>query len=119
MKFEEYFWHDSEIRRIEIDRTCPGKKDAILFEINWIDTGLGNLIFEDVYWASINMNFGILAPECIDSAFISENDDDLNSFFKKWGGQIDDIELFCYTIKTISTGSEMKIIAKGFKVIYE
>ncbi|TCC96388.1 hypothetical protein [Pedobacter psychroterrae] len=116
MKFEEYYWHGSEIRNIEIDRRQPGENDTISFEIDWSDSGEGKLIFEDVYWTKLNLNFGIVAPECIDLAFVSTDDDsDLIAFYKLWGNRINDIKLTCYVIKTLSTGSEIKIIAKGFK----
>lgn len=119
MKFEDYYWHDSEIRNIAIDRTNPGNKDTIVLEIDWTDKGLGQLVFENVYWASLNMNFGIVAVECIDSAYVADqNDIALNNIYQKWNGLINDVKLSCYVIKTLSTGSEMKIIASGFKVIY-
>lgn len=117
MKFDEYYWHDSEIRNIVIDRSQPGEQDTILFEINWVDSGEGKLIFENVYWAKLNMNFGIAASESIDFAFATTDDDsDLVNLYKIWNGKINDIKLTCYVIKTLSTGSEMKIIAKTFKM---
>lgn len=119
MKFEEYYWHDSEIRNIIIDRSNPRTKDIIVFEIDWIDKGLGKLIFKDVYSANINMNFGIITAECIASAYVTnENDLALTEVYQRWNGLINEAKLFCYVIKTISTGSEIKIIAKGFEVIY-
>ncbi len=118
MKFEEYCWHDSEIINIEINRSEPGKKDTIVFTINWQENKIGKIIFEDVYWASLNLNFGVIADECIDDAFIASiNDEDLKRVYQKWNGLIDTIKLDCYVIKTISTDSEIKIIARTFKVI--
>lgn len=120
MKFEEYCWLDSEIRSIVIDRTNPGKKDIILFKMDWSDRGFGSLIFEDVYWANINMNFGIVAPECIECAYVAnQNDIALSSLYERWNGRINGIKLYCYVIKTISTGSEIKVIAKELKVVYD
>lgn len=117
MKFEEYLWHNSELKNIEIDRTKPGKRDTVLFEISIEDKGTCKLIFEDVYWVSLNMNLGIEAPEYIDDAFIEDESADVLELYKKWNGLIDEIELHCYVIKTVSTGSLIKIIAKKFAVI--
>ena len=117
MKFNDLYWHDSIIKNIIIDRSNPGEIDTVLFEIDWFDKGLGQLVFEDVYYVTMEMNFGVIAPECIDSAFVAdENDDTLKRCYQKWGGLIDDILLFCFVIKTISTDSEIKIIAKRFRV---
>lgn len=120
MKFDDYYWHESEIISIEIDRTKPGERDTILFNINWNESGQSKLIFEDVYWARLNLNFGIVASECIDFAFVADSEDsDLIALYKIWNGKLGNLGLACYVIKTLSTGSEMKIIAKSFKVIEE
>ncbi|AZI24020.1 hypothetical protein EA772_01175 [Pedobacter sp. G11] len=117
MKFEEYLWHNSEIKNIEIDRTNPGKSDTVLFEISVENKGPLKLIFEDVYWVSLNMNLGVEAPEYIDYAFIEVESVDVLDLYKRWNGLIEEIELHCYVIKTISTSSLMKIIAKNFTVV--
>ncbi|WP_443946588.1 hypothetical protein ACJVDH_05615 [Pedobacter sp. AW1-32] len=117
MEFEEYSWHNSEIRNIEIDRAKPGKSDTVLFKIDLVDKGICTLVFEDVYWINFNMNLGIEAVECIDCAFIDSESTDVSDLYKKWNGLINEIELRCYVIKTISTGSLIKIIAKKFIVI--
>ncbi len=118
MKFNDLYWHDSIIKDIKIDRNNPGKSDTIQLEIDWYDKGLGKLIFEDVYYLKMDMNFGVIAPECIDCAFITdEKDNTLNSIYQRWGGTINNIKLYGYVIKTLSTGSEIKIIAKGFKLL--
>lgn len=119
MKFEDYYWHDSVIRNIVIDRTNPGNKDTIVFEIDWTDKGIGHLIFENVYWVSLNMNFGMIVAECIDLAYVADQSDlALNNVYQKWGGLINDVKLSCYVIKTLSTGSDVKVISSGFKVVY-
>lgn len=116
MEFDELYWHDSVIKRVEIDRTNPGWHDTIVFEIDWYDSGMGKLLFEDVYWARFDMNFGVVADESIDDAFKSSDDDvDLVKFNDKWHGLINE-NLSCYVIKTSSTGGEFKIIAKEFRV---
>ncbi|MCT3845053.1 hypothetical protein HZQ52_09465 [Elizabethkingia anophelis] len=86
MKFNDLYWHDSVIKNIVIDRNNPGKQDFLLLEMDWYNTGSGQIIFEDVYWLQINMNFGIIAEETIHDAFISPEDDmDMINFTKKMG----------------------------------
>lgn len=117
MNFEELYWHDSVIRNIEIDRRDPGNIDTICFEIDWYDIGVNKLIFEDVYWARFTMNFGVVAEESIDDAFIASEDDvDVIKVRNIWGKYLSE-KLYCFVIKTASTGSEIKIIAKKFKII--
>jgi hypothetical protein len=116
--FNDLHWHDSVIKRIEIDRNNPGSTDTILLEIAWYNNGVNKIIFEDVYWSKLDMNFGIVAPEQIDYAYIvDESDKSLTDLYNRWGGLINNIKLSCYLIKTISTGSEIRIIAKGYKIL--
>lgn len=78
-KFEQYHWHDSEIRSISIDRKNPGINDTIIFDMDWYERGSGILIFEDI------------APECVDSAFIADdNDSDLIAFNHNWKERLTD-----------------------------
>ncbi|TYR30798.1 hypothetical protein FXV77_21780 [Sphingobacterium phlebotomi] len=116
MGFDELYWHDSVIKKIEIDRNNPGKTDTILFEIDWYDIGIKKILFEDVYWLRMDMNFGVVAEESIYEAYIAPNDDiDIMRFNEKWHGILKDT-LLCFIIKTASTGSEIKIIAKSCRV---
>ncbi|HFK5506804.1 hypothetical protein [Elizabethkingia anophelis] len=116
MKFNDLYWHDSVIKNIIIDRNDPGKQDVLLLEIDWYDTGLGFIIFENVYWVQINMNFGVIAEEAVYEAFVApSNDVDVINFNKKWNKNLNE-ELSCFIIRTSSTGSEIKIIAKTFKI---
>jgi len=116
MEFNKLYWHDSVIKKIEIDRNNPGENDSISFEIEWYDTGISKILFEDVYWLRMDMNFGIIAEETIYEAYIAPNDDiDILRFNEKWKGILKEV-LPCFVIKTASTGSEIKIIAKRFKL---
>jgi hypothetical protein len=64
MKLNEFYWYYAIIRNIQIDRTNPGNDHSVLFEIEWPeDNEKGVLVFEEVYWASMNLNFGIIADE--------------------------------------------------------
>lgn len=118
MKFSDFYWHDVLIRNIQIDRTNPGKDDSILFEIEWSeDNEKGILVFEEVYWASMSLNFGIIADESIlDAIQLDEHDKDLVSLYSKWKGAMNEVKLNVYKIELNSTGGEIKIIAKTFRV---
>ena len=119
MNFNDYYWHDAVIKNIFIDRKNPGYEDTISFDIlwTWPNEKFNQIVFEDVYWSRMILGFGIIADECIFEAYEASNDDlDLINFLDKWKG-IFDVNLNCYVIKTSSTGSEIKILAKGFKVI--
>jgi hypothetical protein len=116
MKFNNLCWHDAIIKNIQIDRNNPGNIDTIAIKILWPDNQLNDVIFEDVYWSRMTLGFGIVADECIYEAFITLNDDpDLVSFFSRWKGMITGLN--CYVVKTSSTGSEIKIIAKNIRLI--
>lgn len=117
MNFNEYYWHDATIKNIQIDRTNPGVKDIILLEIEWPENKEKSIfIFEDVYWASFNLNFGVVCDETILSAeLINGEDEDLDNFNSKWKGAMSDVKLNAYKIELNSTGSKLKIIAKRYK----
>lgn len=115
--FNDFYWHDAIITEVTIDRNNPGKNDIILFEIEFPDIGKCRLVFIDVYWAKLDLNFGIVAPESISKAFIAnETDGDLTRVSSLWKQLIPKLEAFCYVIELNSTGGEIKIIAKGFSV---
>jgi hypothetical protein len=117
MNFNEFNWHDAIIRNIQIDRSSPGIKDTIVLEMEWPEEkGKTNFIFEEVYWASLHMNFGIVASETLLNAFeLEECDSDLKSLYSKWKGLHFDVKLKIYKFNLNSTGSEIKIIAKRFR----
>jgi hypothetical protein len=120
MNFNDFYWHDSVIKNIAIDRNNPGIVDTIYFDIYLTEGGTIDLIFEEVYWAKMTLNFGIVAEESILSAFVSGKDDkDLTYFYSKWKGLMDDVKLDCYVINLNSTGGEIKILSKGFRVLYK
>ena len=117
MEFNQIRWHDSVIKNIVIDRNCPGKKDIIKLEIEWNSSKKGGLIFEDVYWSRMNFNFGIVADETImDASALSADDEDLLKLYLNWKETLNDVRLTAYKINLNSTGNEIKIISKSFKV---
>lgn len=114
LEFNDFVWHDSSLRNIKIDRTQPGEQDTIEFEIEF-DDGLYQIVFESVYWASFQMNFGVQAIESIYFAHQEGPESELvQDFYKSRKGFLDGIPLNYYEIETNSTGSKLQIIAKGF-----
>ena len=115
---EDFYWHDSIIKNITINRDNPGIKDEIEIEIVWPDNEERvNFVFEDVYWVKMNLNFGIVADESILQGYLlSKNDEDLINFYSSWKGIMDEIKLNVYEILLNSTGGQIKIIAKSFRV---
>ncbi|MES2061496.1 MAG: hypothetical protein V4456_06220 [Bacteroidota bacterium] len=116
MDFDDFAWHDSIIKKVEIDRSNPGICDTISIEIEWINGGNSKITFTDVYSAKLDMNFGVIASESIRSAYIVDDDNFLTELYVKWKTNLDGIKLHCYLIETNSTGSVLKIIAKGFEI---
>lgn len=118
MNFNDFFWHDAIIKKITIDRSEPGIIDEISLDIEWPEQkGNSVLVFEEVYWATLNLNFGIVADETIlDAAILDVNDKDLINFYVKWNGMLDDVKIDAYEIRLNSTGGQVKILAKGFRV---
>lgn len=118
MNFEDFYWHDAVIKNITIDRSNPGAKDEVVLEIVWPNNGERvYFIFESVYWAKMDLNFGIVADENIfQGRHLLNNDLDLVRFYSLWNGLMDNIKLNVYEIELSSTGGRIKIIAKGFRV---
>jgi hypothetical protein len=118
MDIRDIYWHDSVILNILIDRKSPGKIDTIQFEVDWQDIGLKKIVFEDIFWAKLDLNMGMIVQECFDSAYIANDDDlDVVKFYKKLGNFPIPMGLMCYVLKLLSTGSEIKILCRGFKLI--
>jgi len=117
MNFNEYYWHDAVIKNVQIDRTNPGVNDTILLEIEWPkNKNKSNFIFEDVYWACLNLNFGVVCDETILSAELIDGEDaDVDNFYIKWKGAMNDVKLNVYKIELNSTGGFLKILAKNFR----
>jgi len=118
MDFNDFNWHDAIINNIKINRTNAGIDDSILFEIEWSEENeKANLVFERVYWISMNLNFGIIAKETIlYAAQLDEQNEHLVNFYSKWKGAMNNVKMFIYKIELNSTGGCIIIIAKRFTV---
>ncbi len=117
MEFNSLSWHDSVIERIDINRKNPGKNDIIQIEISWPSDESNIVSFKDVYWADLNMNFGIVSPESILKAHAEGKENEtVKRFYEKWKGMLNDVELNYYEIETNSTNSKIRIIAKSFEI---
>ncbi|ASZ09874.1 hypothetical protein KTO58_26560 [Chitinophaga pendula] len=114
MDFDSYYWHDSILESIFIDRRDPGNNDIIEMIIDWYEgESKSKIIFKGVCLFKATMNAGIVVNEAIDIAYIAPVDDpDLLSFYQRWKGGFDNVKLYCYIIKTSATGSEIKILAQ-------
>lgn len=115
--FNKLGWHDAIIDKITIDRGCPGVIDTVDINIIWTDETKNKLRFENVYWADLNMNFGIVAAESILKA-VSKGREcaPVIECYNKWKGNIDNINLNYYEIETNTTGSIIKIIAEKLSI---
>lgn len=118
MTIGDLYWHDSKIINVLIDRSAPGHCDRIEFDIEWVDIGRKSLIFEDVIWANINWNMGMIIDECFDRAYIGdETDTDLSVLYQKVPRLKNMQGLSLYVLQTNSSGSVFKILARKFAVV--
>lgn len=118
MYFNNFHWHDAVIKNIQINRNNPGIMDTITFDILWPEEiEKVYFVFEDVYWATLNLNFGIVADETIlNASEVEENDQDLSNLYFKWKDSLKGIKLKVYNFNLNSSGGKIKIIAKEFRV---
>lgn len=117
-EFNNLPWHDAILKEIIIDRET---QDVISVSVIWpedIDTNKYALIeFFSCYAFRSKMNFGMFGPDSIMTASCentSEELDQLRSIWKEM--RIDLSEVDCFRIETNTTGSEIKIFAKSFKI---
>ena len=124
----DFYWHDAVIKNIIIDRNNPGVVDEIGIDIVWPkeyenegeddeneEEIIQRIVFEGVFWANLDLNFGHLGDNICNANMLDDNDEDLVNFYSTWKGYRDNIKLNVYVILNTS-GSKIKIIAKGFRV---
>ena len=118
-KFEDYHWHDSIVHNIALDRSNPGYNDTLELEVEFYhEDKRSKLIFEDLRYLKMDLNFGIVVNEMILDVMEFENlDEDFKNFYSSWNGFFNDIKLRVFLIDLNSTGSKIKIICESFKVI--
>jgi hypothetical protein len=117
MTFNDFEWHDAILKNIQVDRNNPGVNDCIALDVLWPDGKRNVVLFENVYLSKMRLGFGFLGDEFIYEAFVSPNDDiDLIEVLR-CGNRGEKIKLNCYFLKTASFGSEIKIIAEGFRIV--
>lgn len=109
----DLYWHDSILKSIHIDRQQAGENDIISLQVKWWDSNEENeVVFQNVWWANLNLNFGFQGPETIyEASILPDNDIDLERVKKIIGQSSTNKKLRCYYIKT---NSDIKIIAEGF-----
>ncbi|PWN60729.1 hypothetical protein C1638_019880 [Chryseobacterium oncorhynchi] len=114
MNINDYTWHDKVLLNINIDRRNSGIIDEVCFEID--DNEISkNLVFREVYWLNLNLNFGMVAEESIlNIQRLNDDDSDLLSLYKKWNGHLDEKRLSSYLIELNTSGGIIKIIAEDF-----
>jgi hypothetical protein len=118
-KFDTFEWHDAIIKSIVIDRSDAGNNDIIEMFIIWPSEVESKIIFKDVYYANLSLNFGVIAEDTImDASIIDSSDIDIVNIKNKWAKYfvgINDIKGF--EILTSSTVSTIRIFALSFERI--
>lgn len=117
LDFNDFEWHDAIIHNIVIDREHPGDIDTISMTITWPADTKGELIFENVWEAKLDMNFRVVASESIFMASATFDNPAIEDVLRKWSKMPQPLPpLFCYAINTNSTYSNIKIVAEKFTV---
>lgn len=116
-QFLDFPWHDANLRLIEIDRTDPGRRDEVALVIEWPDGRRSRLVFTCCYLFDAKLNFGVDAGgEWIYSAACSTDSVEVARVRERRHHHTDIPDLHCFEIDTSSTGSTIRIVARGFEV---
>ena len=116
-EFNQLPWHDAVLADMRIDRRDPGHQDRVELAVSWPDGRKQRLVFDDCYRLRTDMNFGVIAPESIDSATAEVNTADISELVEKWraiGAEIEGLARF--EIRTSSTGSVIQVFAKSLRL---
>lgn len=118
-EFNDFPWHDAELREIIIDRV---NSDIVSVSVVWPDDiakdKCTHIEFFDCYAFRSEMNFGMYGPDSLMEATCVNNSEELDTLRSIWKEmRIDLHDVHCFRFETISTGSVFKIFAKGYRVV--
>ncbi|KGO87210.1 hypothetical protein Q765_05940 [Flavobacterium rivuli WB 3.3-2 = DSM 21788] len=120
-EFNDLEWHDARLEKITIDRYNSDKVknvDSIELTIKWPSQSKNKIVFENVYQANLNMNFGVIAEDSIYIAHIKEESKEAELIKDKWIKLYKGIEnLICFEIVTNTTNSNIQIFAMSFSIV--
>ncbi|MCB9092968.1 MAG: hypothetical protein H6620_10460 [Halobacteriovoraceae bacterium] len=109
-----YYWHDSTILKIEIDRSSPGINDQVVIHVSWADSDShSRIILKNCWKVLFDMNMGIIANESIDNVDLFMEHEEIDKLKAKWKGHSELAlgGIFLFELKTSSTGSCIRILA--------
>lgn len=114
-EFSNLPWHDAELLDIIVDRRNPGERDQVVIHICWPCGQQNELIFSDCFELEAKMNFGVIAPESIQTALQIDESQKLTEIKNKWAQiGIDLGKLKCFEVRTNSTNSVVRIYALSY-----
>lgn len=116
-EFNALPWHDAVLLELKVDREKPGSNDTVLVVIRWPSGSESQVYFDNCYYFSAQMNFGVISEESILEAECTADDEELPKIREKWsplGVELD--SLLCYRICTNTTNSQVKIYALSMRV---
>ena len=118
LNFDDITWHDTEILKITIDRSNPGKEDTIEFKLRNESDGQLIVTFIDAWRMICDLNFGIVCRETIRTASCHDSHEVLDELRKRWGRpgiNLSGLKLFDF--ETNSTASKIRIIARAVRIV--
>ena len=75
------------------------------------------IVFEDVYKAYLDMNFGVVAQESIRFLIVENSDEAIKGIIEKWKSINSDLNsLRCFHLNTNSTNSDLRIYALRYLI---
>lgn len=116
--FNELEWHDAILKKIIIDKDDNINSDTIEMYIIW-PSGIENkLIFKDVYYANLSLNFGIIGEDTIrEASLIESSDNDIINVKRVWEKHYEGInKIKGFKILTNSTASTIKIFSLSYLI---
>lgn len=117
MNFNDFYWHDSIIENISIQKKNGDSLDTISFDIHWPENGgTASFFFTEVYEIDLKLNGGLTQNETILEAHILDDlHQDVINFYSKWKGMLDGNILKMFVINLNASGGIIKIMAKEFE----